>query len=267
MTSPLPGIDKKKMYLIVGGVVVLGGFAYYRHKKAATAAAATTGTGIDNTQVDPATGFPYGSTQDAAALAAETAYQTPNSYGYGSTGSGSLYGYGTSSQFINNQDWEQAAITFLVNTVGAPSGDVSAALGRYLTGGQASAQDQSYIEQAIAAEGYPPVSGNNGYPPSVKTGGTTGTTTTPTPPPTTTTPNPVVHETYAVQYHQISVETGGRPLVTRFSYTGATPNAIESALQQTVNDSRNTKYRAYFGSHNGSFPAKAGVWVTTVQKG
>lgn len=186
-TIKIPGIGvqkKKPVYLAVSGVVLLGGVAYYRSRKTAAAAAAAATTATDSTQIDPATGFAYGSPEDAQALASDSAYQTPTDYGGGGGSPLSTYPTdytvnGTTTQFINNAQWEQAAIAFLTGG-GAPFADVSAALGAFLTGNKTGPIQQSYIEQAIASEGWPPVSGASGYPPSILTGGTdpgTGTGT------------------------------------------------------------------------------------------
>jgi hypothetical protein len=51
---------------------------------------------------------------------------------------------------------------------------VSAALGAYEEGQQVTSAQQSIIQAAIGVEGYPPVPGANGYPPSIMVQGTGG---------------------------------------------------------------------------------------------
>jgi hypothetical protein len=44
---------------------------------------------------------------------------------------------------------------------------VAAALGRYLTGGTLTADEENIVRAAIAFENYPPVPGANGFPPAM----------------------------------------------------------------------------------------------------
>lgn len=172
------GPMKKQTALYVGAAaVVLGGIVYYRHKQAA----ANTSQVSTSAEIDPATGYAYGSPDDLAALQQQA--NTPVVTG-GGTGGSSIPTQGTG--FVNNASWSQAVMTTLSSTIQDESG-LSAALGKYLTGSYVAdgSADESLIQQAIAAEGYPPVSGPNGYPPSINrnppnsTGGTgsTGGTT------------------------------------------------------------------------------------------
>lgn len=162
---PIVGPTKPVVVYVLGagfaGVLIV---AYVRHKKNATAAP----TEASAEGVDPATGYAYGSPEDAQALASQSAYQNPTDYG----GGGGPPGNTPSGQegFSNNAQWEQAAIAFLTGTVGLPADKVSAALGKYLNGQTivAGSADDSYIQQAIAAEGQAPVAGANGFPPSIK---------------------------------------------------------------------------------------------------
>lgn len=183
-TIKLPGIGlvkKEYAYAAVGGVVLIGGVVYYRNRQAANAVAV--GTTTDDTgELDPATGYDYGTAEDTAALSAQAAY-TPVGDGYsGATGSdGQTVTNITPVTYATNPQWSQAAEEYLTTSIGAPSADVSEALGKYLTGANVviGSADESYIHQAIAAEGQPPQQGANGYPPSIRTvAASTATTTT-----------------------------------------------------------------------------------------
>jgi hypothetical protein len=182
VTVPAFGKQKKKTVILVGsGVVVVLGYAYYRARQAKAAAAtatANTAQQVDQNQIDPSTGYPYGSALDASGLAASASYVDPASYGGGGGYGGSTYYPGSSgtnttvTQFVSNPQWAQAAEDYLGNVAGLPIADVSAAMGKYLTGADVTPTQRSYIEQAIAAMGLPPVGGVNGYPPYIKDGAT-----------------------------------------------------------------------------------------------
>lgn len=170
-TLKLPGLgeQKKTTVYVVGGVVVLVlGVAWYRAKKTAAAVpvpTATDATGTAGTDASSGdTSMDYTGAYDSSL------------YGDGST---NLYGqplYGDGSTqtipggYTNNPQWSQAAEDYLANTVGLNATSVQAALGKYLTGGTVTPDQQNIIEQAIAAVGYPPQSGPNGYPPSIQLG-------------------------------------------------------------------------------------------------
>lgn len=174
-------VKKQTVFIATGAVVILG-VAVYRYRKqqssatnaaaAAAAAAQAPGTGAGTSdQIDPATGFAYGSAEDAAALTAQSGYNSPfgvpsgTSYLVGGASSGFPGGGG----FVSNAQWAQAAEDYLVNTAGADATTVGNALGKYITGGTLDATMTAIVNQAIAFEGYPPVGGPDGYPPSIRT--------------------------------------------------------------------------------------------------
>lgn len=181
-TVKLPGFGPvQKKTVLYGGaaVVALGVVVAYRHKNAAAAPAANP----NDAEIDPATGFPYGSPEDLAALQAQGNYTMPVSPGGG--GSGSIPNGGTG--FATNGAWSQGVIDYMLHNglIEDPTA-LSAALGVYLTGSYATDAQVSLIEQAIAVEGYPPVNGSTGYPPSInrtppQSSGGNGTPTTPPP--------------------------------------------------------------------------------------
>jgi hypothetical protein len=176
-------LSKQDMW-IGGGAVAVFGIGYYRYRKqqkadqAAADAATAPGTGAGSSdQIDPATGFPYGSAEDAAALTAQAGYNSPvnglnggGGYYYG----GQPYGPGGGQPpggFTSNAEWSQAAESFLVDQEGQNANAVGNALGKYITGQVVTDPTaQGYINQAIAFEGYPPVAGPNGFPPNIRTG-------------------------------------------------------------------------------------------------
>ena len=177
---PAFGEQKKSTVYIVGGlVVVVVAVGYYRSKKAA-ASAVPSGQGIDSTSIDPATGFAYGSAEDAAALNSQASYIQPAQYGYGggtdtSTG---VITQPTAGGFVSNAQWTQAAEAY-AETLGSDVTTVASALGHYLAGVPLSPGEVDLVQQAIASQGYPPQAGTNGYPPSYRTATlSTATTTT-----------------------------------------------------------------------------------------
>jgi len=181
VNTPVGTISKKAAVLGGGAIVTVGAVVLYRKKQAN---ATPTGAGIDTTEIDPATGFAYGSPEDQAALAAQgTALGGPGSVsnvgGSGNIPSGGLQGY------TSNAEWSQAVINLMSSEglVSDPT-QLSAALGKYLTGAfidPNDTTDTSLIQQAIAIQGYPPIAGSNGFPPAINNhpGSTTPPVTTP----------------------------------------------------------------------------------------
>jgi hypothetical protein len=178
-TISVPGFGSQKkqtVYIVAGGLVLILGVAYYRSRK--TTAAAVTSTAGANTGIDPATGYAYGSPEEASALSAQSSYIDPAQYsysgggGYVDTSGGGNAGIGSTSvpvAITSNAQWHQQAVDYLANTVGLDGGAVSAALAKYLVGATLTDSDVSYVQQAIASEGLPPAGGANGYPPSMRT--------------------------------------------------------------------------------------------------
>lgn len=162
-TVNIPGAGemKKKTLLIVGGgAAVILAVYYVRHKGASQSSQATT----TPDQIDPATGYAYGSPEDAQALADQSAYQNP--VGYGGGGGPSTSGT-TVNPIATNAEWTQAAESYLTSN-GLSFSPVSSALGKYITGQPLTSSEAGIVNQAIAAVGQPPVAGANGYPPSLK---------------------------------------------------------------------------------------------------
>lgn len=182
-TIDVPGLGATKkttLYAVGVGAVLVVGVVYYRSKKQAAAAQAASVTQAGTNATDPATGYPYGSPEDAAALSTQASYYQANQGGYGDGYSGGSPGTGSGSTgFVSNAAWAQAYEQYAVNNVQANATTVAAALGKYLTGQPLSADQLNIVEQAIAFEGLPPIAGTNGYPPSYQL------QQTPTPTPST----------------------------------------------------------------------------------
>lgn len=162
-TTPVGPIQKKTGLIVLGLAVAIMGYSYYRAKKQSAVAASGANTGID-----PATGFAYGSAEDAAALAAQTSYVTPTAGSGSGSASGGYPPVGTG--FVNNAAWTQAVLQYGQSQgLLVDSTPMSTALGRYIAGEPVGADQQALIDQAVAWEGYPPISGPTGYPPHVNT--------------------------------------------------------------------------------------------------
>lgn len=114
-TIKIPFVGQVKTgYAIAGGgaVVVIVGYAYWRHSQNSAANAANSQsstadqTATDQSNIDPQTGFPYGSPEDQSALASL----------YGSPGFGGIGGFGvTQPTTITN------TVTVTKELVGVPS--------------------------------------------------------------------------------------------------------------------------------------------------
>jgi hypothetical protein len=175
-TVKLPVFGQVNKGTVVGvtiGGLAVSAFMIYRHQKKAQEAAAAVAT-------TDAEGYGYGYGTPANALVAA------NSYGYGSSGGfypTGYYGYGTPTPgsggaqpgvpATTNAQWDQAAITQLGGSGYSPQ-NVTKVLGEYLAGAEVAPGDVHIVDAAIGIEGYPPDSGANGFPPGIKTGGTTG---------------------------------------------------------------------------------------------
>lgn len=167
-TFKLPGIgETKKTYVFAGLAVatIAAGVIYYRRKENA-AASTTASTDATSTEIDPATGYIYGSPDDVSALQAQTAVGTGD--GGGTADDTPTTDNSTTAGLTTNAQWTQAAQNYLTDTVGLASGTVSSALGPYIAGEGVTDAQKSVIQQAIAGVGSPPQSGTNGFPPSIR---------------------------------------------------------------------------------------------------
>jgi len=235
------GLKLKKNVAIILGVSGAGIAAYVLYQKRqanSSATDTTTGTG----DIDPQTGFAYGSPEDQAALAglAGSTLPTANNasfvggqiigydqfgnpiYGSGAGGFGGS-GFGGPGGFSSNAQWTQAAES-LMGSTGADA--IAAALGKYLLGTPLTDDQVTIVQQAIAAEGMPPVPGPDGFPPSFRTAAT--------PPPTGggTAKNPVKGLQATPRTTQIDVHWN--PLTGATKYLVKAYKGSQIVQQQTV---------------------------------
>jgi hypothetical protein len=171
ISTPLGEIPKK---WAIGGaaVAVIGVAMYYRHYQASKAQTAAASAGA-NTEIDPATGYAYGSAEDAAALGAQQSYINPaGGGGGGGTVAGTPSGgTGLPAAFGSNPAWVQYVLGYLRDNAQTEDNGATmqAALAVYITGGVPTPDQTGLINQAIAIAGYPPIAGANGYPPHINT--------------------------------------------------------------------------------------------------
>lgn len=163
-TVKLPGLGPvSKKTLAIAAVVGGGVLAYvYIRKAHAASGIGTGGTGA----IDPATGFPYGSAEDTAALDANAGSA---GLGFGS-GVGLGAGAGTGQFFdpnasqpavTTNAEWEQGAIADL-EAGGVDQATISAAesgLPRYLAHLTLSSAQAAAVQMAVGLAGPPPSGG------------------------------------------------------------------------------------------------------------
>lgn len=181
INTPVGNVSKKTAAIVAGGVVILGVIVWVRGRKtAANEALAAAG----QADVNPATGYPFGSAEDAAALAAQASYVSPVGGGVGGIGGGSGGATSTSpGTFGNNAQWSQFVQQYMTdNQIVSDGSLLASALGKYLGGRQVSTDENNLIQQAIAFGGFPPIAGTNGYPPAINVSAS--------PPPTQPAPMP-----------------------------------------------------------------------------
>lgn len=110
--------------------------------------------------------------------------QTYGNEGAVGTSQGITSGTPSGPPFSTNAQWSQYVLSYFSASDNLQA--LTDAIGLYLAGQTVTAAQQALINDATAVAGPAPVSGPNGYPPSIKTAGSTGgvtTTTTGTPAP------------------------------------------------------------------------------------
>jgi hypothetical protein len=159
----------------IGGIT-LAGYMIYRQSKKSKQAAAAAATAAN--AANAASGYGYG----ASGYGYGQLPSPYDGYGYGATGASGgfpagYYGYGVAEPqaFANttNAQWTQAAIAQLTGD-GYNAQTLADALGAYTEGLQVTTAQDPMVQAAIGVEGYPPVPGANGYPPSINVQGTGG---------------------------------------------------------------------------------------------
>lgn len=151
--------SKRTLYLGGGAAVLVMGILWWRKRQAAAAAPATDTT--DTTGLDTGLGTDFGGAGGG---------------GGGGTVSGPELLPGVNAP-TTNAAWTQIVVQQIGGVV--DPGALSKALGDYLVGNAVTADEESLIDQAIAAAGYPPVAGPGNYPPGIRTMPSTGQTPPP----------------------------------------------------------------------------------------
>jgi len=160
----------------LGGILVIGWYRSNKAKQDAATAQQNATAEAGQQQIDPSTGFPYGSPEDAAALQSQLNYSNPYAYNsssyaggqvIGYSGGGSpVYGPANTGSFTSNAQWSQYVENFLESNEGADPTTVGNAIGKYITGQPLTSDMIQIVQNAIAIAGYPPVAGANGNPPN-----------------------------------------------------------------------------------------------------
>jgi hypothetical protein len=157
-----------KWYYWAGGGVALV-VVYVEYKKAKTNSAATTAattTAATDTSIDPSTGIPYA--QEAGGVDPSTGLPyssedysgvvgtTPSAYTYTDPTTGATIGNGSYvSGPSTNAAWAQQVEAYLAS-IGYDQTTVSAAIGKYLTGGALTSDQYGIVQTAVGYEGSPP---------------------------------------------------------------------------------------------------------------
>lgn len=135
------------------GVAFVGVWYFLQRRNASSSSAGAPGTGTDpagNTgEINPATGYVYGSPEDTASLASQ------GGSGGGSGGSGGGSGSSGGTTYSDNNAWAEAAINYLVG-LGDDATVANAAIEAYLSSQTLTQSQQAMVNSAITALGAPP---------------------------------------------------------------------------------------------------------------
>ncbi len=148
------------------GVIGLGAIVYYRHKQATASATPADTTGTDN--INPNTGFAYGSPEDQAALAQQSGY-VGDPFGGGSYGTSGSTGTPppVTAPPETREQWISHAQNILPN---GHSAAVRQALVEVLSGLTVTSDERRIFLEAVGVLGQPP----GGYPTPIKVKDTSG---------------------------------------------------------------------------------------------
>ena len=152
LKTPFGVVQKKTALIVGGGLAGILGIAWYRSKKQAQDAGATP---TDATTIDPASGYAYGSPEEAAFLAQQGGYVD-------TSGVGAIPGYASSQPpppayptpnsgpgtFTTNGAWAQYVEDYLVNQAGGDAAKVGNAVGKYITGQPVTPDQRNLIQHA-----------------------------------------------------------------------------------------------------------------------
>lgn len=177
---------KKVVVFGVVAVVAVAGVIWYRQRNASSPAGPTSGTDAAGNVgvIDPATGYVEGSAEDLATLDTSSGTTDTTGSGGGSSGGSTTTQVTNGPPFTSNDAWAQYVTSYLVDNLNLDPGTVGEVLGKYLSGAQVTQSERDTVIGPATAYGrVPPVSGTNGYPPSVNlVGSPTGTGNTPSAP-------------------------------------------------------------------------------------
>jgi Fibronectin type III domain len=155
--NPFKGLSKgQKVAVGVGGAVVV--FMVYRSYSKAKAASASASTATDpnatdpNANIDPTTGYPYGSVQDTSALASGVGAGAGTGY---DPNAGYYNPVPTGSSPASNAAWSQY-VEQQLTSIGYDPQAVSAAIGRYLANLPLTPDQATIVQVALAEAGPPP---------------------------------------------------------------------------------------------------------------
>jgi hypothetical protein len=148
-------MKKSTVWLLVagGGVGLIGLIYVYRKQSQANT------TGATDPSIDPATGIPYANEMGGGL---NSPYgTTPSLYGYTDPSTGAfITGVGSGgvvTQPSTNASWAQQVEAYMQNLGYDPTA-IAAALGKYLTGGMLTSDQQSIVQAAQGFFGNPPQS-------------------------------------------------------------------------------------------------------------
>lgn len=228
--GPLPA------YVWMGAAIVL--YLYFKKRNAASSASASTAANSAQTDssgasgnIDPATGYVYGTTADTQALASQNSST--------STGSGST----TAGQYQTNQAWAEAAINYLVG-LGIDPVEANSAVTQYISSQTLTTQQQADVNLAVQGIGGPPNPPTPGNaPPPVQTAGGGTSTVTANNPPTGFTATSKTDTTVTLSWNSVTNATAYVITWSPASGTGSSTTVGGTTLNTTVSGlTANTNY-------------------------
>lgn len=220
-------LTRKVGPLPIGVWILIFGAMYLYMAKRSKGSAQTDPAGNTGT-IDPATGYVYGSAQDAQAL-----QRSSDSGGGGTSGAGTS-GSTTAGQYPDDASWGRAAVNYLVG-LGVDPTSANEAIQQYLSSQPLTPQQQGDVNLAIQGIGAPP-----------QLPGPTGTP----PPPVTTPPSGTVYASNPPTGLTVSSRTGNTVTLKWNSVTNATGYQV--------------KYGTDTGASAGSVNVGASVTTATV---
>lgn len=232
----LPGVGQvQTKYVWAGGAAVAGvvAYAWWHAGSSSNATPAVVDPLVDSAGLtgDPAGSGGYVNPAPAGAVADPTAGTAPTT----------------------NAEWSAAA-TDALERVGFDTAFIGSTLGKYLDRQPLTTAEGAAVRVAWAYVGRPP---GGSYP--IVTAPASANGSTPPPP-----AKPGFQ--YVTQIHQFAALTNSRGAVERFSDPAvATKERVQTALVATVNDPRNLRYRAFYASHKGYWPAQAKIYLHVVK--